>query len=75
VAEGITGRLELRPASNHLVVGGIGSGKTTQLLLVERALKQLPDTLVKYLDVSQFHNLALLREEVLIVLVVVQHRY
>ncbi len=28
----ITRRIEVRPASLHLLLGGIGSGKTTQLL-------------------------------------------
>jgi hypothetical protein len=68
VAEEITGRLELRPASAHLIVGGIGSGKTTQLLVAEERLRQLPDMRVAYLDVSRVHDLQKLRAGVLVAL-------
>jgi hypothetical protein len=34
----IARRLEIEPASSHLLVGGIGTGKTTELLAVQRAL-------------------------------------
>lgn len=57
----LTKRLELDPASTHLVLGGIGSGKTSELL---RTKQQLQDSLretgdlVEYRDVSKYHNLA-----------------
>lgn len=60
VAEQLAMSLELEPASTHLVLGGIGSGKTTELLQTQ---KRLRDSLseegdqVVYLDVSRRHDL------------------
>jgi hypothetical protein len=60
VATELAMRLELEPASTHLVLGGIGSGKTSELL---QAAKQLassaPDTgdHIEYFDVSRRHDL------------------
>ena len=68
VADEVAGRLELQPASTHLILGGIGSGKTTQLLVAEERLRQLPDTLAIYLDVSQEHDLQKLCAGVLVAL-------
>jgi len=50
--EEITGRVALRPSSVHLLFGGIGSGKTTQLLLTQQALNELEDIKAIYVDVS-----------------------
>lgn len=68
VADEIAGRLELRPASAHLIVGGIGSGKTTQLLVAQEHIQQLPDIQTVYLDVSRVHDLQKLRPGVLVAL-------
>ena len=46
-------RADLEPGSQQLLVGGIGSGKTTELLLTERLLKQESDVLAVYI----FHHL------------------
>jgi hypothetical protein len=54
----IAGRLELRPASTHLVVGGVGSGKTTELLQVRARLSSVPDTKAIYIDVTRQHDIA-----------------
>ena len=43
---------DLDPGSQQLVVGGIGSGKTTELLLAERELAAHERTLTVYVDVS-----------------------
>jgi hypothetical protein len=57
----LTKKLELEPASTHLVLGGIGSGKSSELL---RAYKQLRASLrengdfVRYCDVSKSHDLS-----------------
>ncbi len=54
-------RLELEPESSHLVVGGVGAGKTSELLIAGRQLgKRLADTgdAVAYLDVSRNHDIA-----------------
>jgi hypothetical protein len=53
VADSIATRLELRPATTQLIVGGVGTGKTTQLLVArERLVEKLPDAIAIYLDVS-----------------------
>lgn len=53
--ERLKARLELRPRSSHVLLGQIGSGKTTQLRLLERALSA-SDTVVIYVDVAQWHE-------------------
>ena len=54
----IAARVELDPRSSHLVVGGIGSGKTTQLLVAGDRLRRLADTRAEYIDVSKLHDLS-----------------
>lgn len=61
VADDLALRLELEPVSTHLVLGGIGSGKTTTVLKAEERLrKHLAEVgdLVEYIDVSREHDLA-----------------
>jgi hypothetical protein len=43
--KGLVARADLEPASQQLVVGGTGSGKTTALLLAEKWLEQQGQTL------------------------------
>ena len=43
---------DLNPGSQQLVVGGIGSGKTTELMLAERDLSGNEKVLPLYIDVS-----------------------
>lgn len=50
--------LQLAPASSHLVVGSVGGGKSTQLLLTADRLQRTTDTSVAYLDVSRQHDLS-----------------
>lgn len=61
VAEQLAARLELEPASTHLVLGGTGSGKTSELLravtLLRERLSEAGD-LIEYIDVSRLHDLA-----------------
>ncbi|WP_437765089.1 hypothetical protein WMF27_31810 [Sorangium sp. So ce281] len=60
VADELATRLELEPASTHLVIGGIGSGKTSELLMAaERLGSTLPEAgdLAEYIDVSRRHDL------------------
>lgn len=57
----LTAKLELEPASTHLVLGGIGSGKTSELLRAREKLgKVFEETgdLAWYCDISQHHDLA-----------------
>jgi hypothetical protein len=54
----IAGRIALRPNSTHLLVGGIGSGKTTQLLVAKKQLEAVEDFLVFYVDVSRYTDIS-----------------
>jgi hypothetical protein len=45
-------RAELEPGSRQLLVGGIGSGKTTELVLAERWLAERHHTWPLYIDIS-----------------------
>jgi hypothetical protein len=67
-ADQIVGRLELRPASTHLLVGGVGAGKTTQLLIARDRLNSLGDTCAIYIDVSRHQDLRKLQPGVLLTL-------
>jgi Cdc6-like AAA superfamily ATPase len=67
-ADEVAARLELDPTSSHLIVGGIGSGKTTQLLVAGERLHQLSDTYVEYVDVSKYHDLSHMNPGTLVVI-------
>jgi hypothetical protein len=70
VSDLIAGRIALRPASTHLILGGIGSGKTTQLLVAFDKLNKLPEnSYVKYIDVSLSTNIAKIAPGVLVAIV------
>src|SRR5229473_2085355 len=58
IAERLVPRLDLAPSASHLVVGGIGTGKTTELLRVQKELSLLPDVNGTYVDVSLHHDLS-----------------
>ncbi|TYQ26046.1 hypothetical protein [Pseudanabaena sp. UWO310] len=62
----ITGKIALRPSSAHLLFGGIGSGKTTQLLLTQQALNELEDIKAIYIDISLFTDISELQSGALI---------
>jgi energy-coupling factor transporter ATP-binding protein EcfA2 len=49
-------RISLRPQSKILLIGGIGSGKTTQLLKLQQLFQQAPDTGIypHYIDVTEY---------------------
>jgi len=68
VADRIVSRLELEPASSHLIVGGVGSGKTTQLLMIRKLLRTTEDVRVSFIDISERHDLSKLQAGVLLVL-------
>ncbi len=53
ISERIATRLELSPASTHMLIGGIGSGKTTQLLRVRERLEAVGDVRAFFVDVFQ----------------------
>ena len=48
----LAARADLEPGSQQLLVGGIGSGKTTELLLAENWLSQQGNTLSVFIDIS-----------------------
>lgn len=62
----IVNRIALRPASSHLLVGGIGTGKTTQLLMAQRQLQEIEDIAAYYLDVSTYTDIRNLKPGLLI---------
>lgn len=60
VADELATRLELEPASTHLVLGGIGSGKTSELLRAADRLRSSAGAAgdhIEYCDVSRQHDL------------------
>lgn len=52
LVDDISGRIALRPFSSHLLIGGIGSGKTTQLLVACQKINEIEDIHAVYIDVS-----------------------
>lgn len=48
----LAGRADLEPGSQQLLVGGVGSGKTTELLLGEGWLRKQGHALPLYIDIS-----------------------
>src|SRR5688500_18088170 len=50
VADQLVARLSLKPSSSHMVLGGVGSGKTTQLMMVCEQLDRFDDTRARYID-------------------------
>ena len=62
----IAKRVELRPSSIHLLFGGIGSGKTTQLLLATERLNTLEDIKAIYVDVTLYTDISELQSGALI---------
>lgn len=68
VSRRIATRIELQPNSHHLMVGGIGSGKSTELIAIERALVEVEDLLPVRIDVPSRHRVDKLQPGVLIAL-------
>lgn len=52
IAEQLAARFEVKPSASHVLVGGIGSGKTTQLLVARDRLTAAGDVCAVYIDVS-----------------------
>lgn len=65
LAETLSARVALRPASSHLLIGGIGSGKTTQLLVACEKLKEIGDIYPIYIDVSLYTDISRITPRVL----------
>ena len=54
IAEQLAARFELKPSASHLLIGGVGSGKTTQLLVARERLARNEDVRALYIDVSRY---------------------
>jgi hypothetical protein len=54
----LAGRADLEPGSQQLVVGGIGSGKTTELLLAAKWFTTQGDGLALYIDITEETDLS-----------------
>ncbi|MBD2454387.1 hypothetical protein H6G80_09880 [Nostoc sp. FACHB-87] len=61
----ISGRIALRPSSSHLLIGGIGSGKTTQLLVACEKINEIEDIYAIYVDVSLYTDISQISSGVL----------
>ncbi len=68
LADRVRSRVELEPHSTHLLTGGVGSGKTTQLLVMRDAIAKLPDTTAIYIDVTREQDLEHIHSGVLLLL-------
>lgn len=54
IAEQLAARFEIKPSASHLLVGGVGSGKTTQLLVARDRLEAASNVFAAYIDVSRY---------------------
>jgi hypothetical protein len=59
-------RIELQPKAIRVLTGPIGSGKSTELLVLADELNRLPDLWAMVIDVSLVHDLGDLREGTLV---------
>lgn len=57
----LTTKLELEPDSKCIIIGGIGSGKTTQLYMACEEINKVPDMMGIYVDVSKYTDLTKLK--------------
>jgi hypothetical protein len=62
----LAGRADLEPGSQQLVVGGVGSGKTTELILAARLLEREGHVLPLYIDISAETDLSRLNSGALL---------
>ncbi len=67
-ADRLAARLQLQPAASMAIVGGIGSGKTTQLLVLRDKLEAAGDVRAIYIDVAELVDLAQVRAGVIVAL-------
>ncbi len=57
-ASSLITRVGLRPSATHLLIGGIGSGKTTQLHIARNQFNEIEDVSAHYVDVSTYTNIS-----------------
>jgi hypothetical protein len=68
ISSQIIGRFEIEPTARQLVVGAIGSGKSTQLLVARDRANESPDLAASYIDVGEKQDLARARPGCLVAL-------
>lgn len=68
ISDMIAARLDLDPSSRQLIIGGIGAGKSTQLLRVAERFRGQEDVCAEYVDVSEKQDLTQLRPGCLVAL-------
>lgn len=61
IVEGLVRSLELKIPRRHVMFGGVGAGKTTELLRIQERLSTDPNHLVVYVDVSAHAELRSLK--------------
>ena len=66
LANTIANRIALRPSSSHLLIGGIGSGKTTQLMMARDRINEIGDTHAVYVDASLYTDISEIKPGALI---------
>ena len=69
MANTIANRIALRPSSSHLLIGGIGSGKTTQLMMARDRINEIGDTHAVYVDASLYTDISEIQPGALIAIV------
>lgn len=69
LANTIANRIALRPSSSHLLIGGIGSGKTTQLMMARDRINEIGDTHAVYVDASLYTDISEIQPGALIAIV------
>ena len=69
LASTIANRIALRPSSSHLLIGGIGSGKTTQLMMARDRINEIGDTHAVYVDASLYTDISEIQPGALIAIV------
>ena len=69
LASTIASRIALRPSSSHLLIGGIGSGKTTQLMMARDRINQIEDIHAIYVDASLYTDISEIQPGALIAIV------
>ncbi|MEM9459026.1 MAG: hypothetical protein AAGF11_32915 [Myxococcota bacterium] len=61
-SERLVRRIALRPGATRVITGPIGSGKSTELLVLAEALGEVSDIRAFVVDVSEVHDLSGLKE-------------
>ncbi len=69
LASTIANRIALRPSSSHLLLGGIGSGKTTQLMMARDRINEIEDIHAMYVDASLHTDISEIQPGALIAIV------